>query len=128
MRAALFGLVGIVLAAGGAEAAECRAGHMTLQSDTGGVFRVEKASVVRGRSDGLATERAVFRGVYARKRYNIDIQGMQGGSTTTSSYSGAVEPWLSSPVWRTRIPRIKSGAIFEVQDGPLKGEWKASCG
>lgn len=127
MRAALFGLLGVVLALGSAQAAECRAGRMVFVGE-GKTFQVEDASRTRTRFEGRGAERVIFRGVMGGKPYIVDIQGAQGSSTYFTSYSGRTpERTAMKPNWGVEPSDWSDGVQISVYDGPLKGDWQAVC-
>ena len=79
MRAVWFGLVASVLALGGAQAAECRAGHMALKAGAK-TFSVAKASYSSREGGEVSSERVVLVGRIKRAPYVVDIQAVQGES------------------------------------------------
>lgn len=127
MRAVLLGLVGAVLAVGGAGAAECRAGHMTLTQGSKS-FAVAAISDVRYTYDGHHGFRQIFRGTMDGRPYIVDMEGIQGNTSSLVSYPGR-KPASGgrSPVWGGKPSGWKNGDTTMILAGPMNGDWRAIC-
>lgn len=128
MRAVAVGLIGAVLALGGAQAAECRAGRMQLESGDA-VMAVSGLSYTQVAQEGIRGERSMFKGTVNGQPYIIDLQGVQGSSSFLNSYEGHKPDAGGMAVkWsQAAAPQWHDGSEVPVENGPLKGTWRAVC-
>jgi hypothetical protein len=127
MRAVAVGLIGVVLALGGAQAAECRAGHMKLENGEA-VMSVSAVSYTETVFEGHKGQRTLFKGAIKGQPYIIDLQGVQGSSSFLTSYEGNKPDAGGMAVkWGRDASRWQDGSRVPVEDGPLKGMWRAVC-
>lgn len=120
-------LLGSVLVVGTAGAGECRPGAFSFVSTAGKAFKVQAYGFGGMRPGYGAAARTVFRGTVKGKPYIIDIQGVQGSSTTFTSYAGTKLGKGIAPKWGKLFRPYRHGDEMPVGDGPLEGEWRAVC-
>ena len=141
MRAVWFGLVGAVLALGGAQAATCKLDGLEVVAEArggnadpnlvGAHFRVAK------QASEFTTRRDEVKGLVTAGLIKVELVGDKGRFVVIQDYEPSASPWVSAssrgddgpagrPAWGKRNLReeqklFEPSAVFDVYTGPLAG-------